>query len=271
MKKYRGLLMISALLLGGCGGEDSGGVNIPKAELKTDEINFYAFNLVYQGMALNDPKYQPISVDMSFDNPITGIQTNQTNLQNYMFASGGVMTIPDSEKNALDLIDYKLSFKDSKQALATGTFPIQFKDGKSQPLIFATGDTTQSPSHYQVSVVERPTPSNSANGTFPVYFMNTTNEPVKLDLYYDDAIYIDATQASVKSQTLSQQIDIQSSELKADVQVTDSKGNITKCPVGAEYQDTMPDRENKSWILVLVPLLKNSQTVLTCQHYPYPL
>ncbi|GEA62029.1 hypothetical protein [Vibrio comitans] len=268
MNKYNGLLLVSALVLGGCGGEDGGSVKAPKAELKSDEINFKVFNLVYQGTALNNPSYQALSFEMSFENPITGTQNNKTTLTNYMFASRGVMTIPDSEENALDLIDYKLSIQDSKSMLGSGSFPIQFEDGKSQPLIFASGDLTQTPSSIQVSMVEHPKSLSKANGTFPVFFMNTTNKDVKLELFYSDVIYPDATQVNVKSQALSDQLDIQSSELEADVRVTDSQGNTINCSVGAEHADTMTDRENKSWLLVLVPLLSKSQTKLTCQHYP---
>ncbi len=261
MKLKIGAIFLLAFTLSGCGGESD--VTVPKPQLEYDQLNYRVFNLVYQGTELNSPSYKPLSLKLSFENSITGEQSQTTELPNYMFVEGSVLSIAESEENALDLINYELNFLGEDNLIKKGTFPAQFKDSNTDGLIFVTGDTTQKDQNYDVTFVQKPDVKVSAS-QFPAYFMNNSKDPVKVELYYAGALYSDSTQSAVGGHTLSGKIMLDNSEPDAELRITSANGDVISCSIG---DSDVEDREKHGWLLAVSPLLYKSNSIKTCQPY----
>ncbi len=261
MKLKIGSLFLLAFILSGCGGEND--VKVPKPQLEYDQFNYRVFNFVYQGTELNSFSYKPLSLKLSFENSITGEQSQTTELSNYMFVGGSVLSVADSEENALDLINYELSFSGEDSLVKKGTFPAQFKDSSTDGLIFVTGDTTQKDQSYDITFVQQPDVKVSAS-QFPVYFMNNSNDPVKVELYYAGSLYSDSTQPTVSGHKLSGKIMLDNSEPDAELRITSASGDVISCSIS---DSDVENREKHAWLLAVSPLLYKSNSIKICQPY----
>lgn len=256
-----GVILVASLALYGCGGESKEAT--PTKAIKSDQLHYKVFNLVYQGKEVNSFTYQPLNFSLTHEDATVGEDRKTTGLPNYMFVEGDVMSVSEADKNSFDSLNFTLNYEGDSKTLASGSFPVQFESGQANILFFVSGDTTTVPETYNVVAVEEPNLSKE-QGHFPVYYMNTSSSPVKLELYYDDALFSDATQDRVEGSSLSKRIMLDAAELKAKVKVTVA-GQEINCPIG----DTdVTDRGKHGWLLAISPFKDKDRKVNICQAYP---
>ncbi|GAM69386.1 hypothetical protein JCM19236_6629 [Vibrio sp. JCM 19236] len=262
-----GVILVASLALYGCGGESkeatpSKGATPTKA-VQSDRLHYKVFNLVYQGKEVNSFTYQPLNFSLTHEDATVGEDRNTTGLPNYMFVEGDVMFVSEADKNAFDSVNYTLNYEGESKTLASGSFPVQFEAGKSNMLVFVNGDTTSVPENYRVTAVKEPDLIKEP-GRFPVYFMNNSSEPVKLELYYDGALFSDATQNHIDKHSISNRIMLDAAEPNAQLKIMDSKGNETVCSIG---EKDVIDRKEHAWLLAVSPFLYKGTTINNCQPY----
>lgn len=250
--------------LAGCGG-DGGGDSATTTQVKRDELSVKVYNLYFQHTDVNSFEYKPFKLTLNYDDIDGSVAEHPIEISNYLYGVGSIVSVPEDDANAFDAINYKLVDENEAQ-FGEGMIPTQFENGKSDTMIFISGDSKGDDS-VRVTSAQRPS-TEPTDGKLSAYFMNTTKAEFDLQVLYSDALYSDLSQKDIQPGSLSKRVELDLDEVSPTVKLIGDNNIEVQCDLSGERKKHLEGEKQAPYLLVVAPNNTQPEMTYVCEKYP---